>query len=359
MPHRPDRPDPSQSALGDLAASGHGGCPAGDASAVPISRQLAEAVRASHAILDEALNQISAEGNELTAVCVLFSGGHDSTALLHLMRERATHAVHINTGIGIPQTRDFVHTTTQAAGLPLIEVHPPDSYDDLVLGNVCARSGRHAGQPIWRGFPGPAGHHFMYDRLKDRPLRQVRSRFIHTPRTQRLVFLSGMRRSESARRRRNAKAIDRVGSIVWVCPLIGWTTPILHAYQRTHAVPRNEVADLLHMSGECLCGSFARPGELAEIGFWFPDTARRIHRLQAQVRARGISACRWGQRPPGKNATPPGPLCTGCTSRFEDDSDLPVHDWAANPALTRHPRPQNSTVPNSAPRLPGDEPDGR
>lgn len=31
-----------------------------------------------------------------------------------------------------------------------------------------------------------------------------------------------------------------------------------------------------HMSGECLCGAFAKPGELDEIRFWYPAMADEL-----------------------------------------------------------------------------------
>ena len=44
------------------------------------------------------------------AVFGMFSGGHDSICAVHMAAQRPefTAAVHINTGIGIEQTREFV-----------------------------------------------------------------------------------------------------------------------------------------------------------------------------------------------------------------------------------------------------------
>src|SRR6266705_2287984 len=139
------------------------------------------------------------------------------------MRSRATHAVHIDTTIGIQQTREFVKATSSAYGLPLIVQKPPHSYEELVTGQVLAAKGRHVGESVWKGFPGPAGHGMMYTRLKERALRRVRSRFIQSPRQERVVFLAGIRVFESARRFRTANEIDREGSVVWVSPIGHWT----------------------------------------------------------------------------------------------------------------------------------------
>ena len=37
------------------------------------------------------------------------------------------------------------------------------------------------------------------------------------------------------------------------------------------------------MSGECLCGSFAKPGEREELAFWFPDFESQLRQLETRV----------------------------------------------------------------------------
>lgn len=75
----------------------------------------------------------------------------------------------------------------------------------------------------------------------------------------------------------------------------------------------NPVSEKLHMSGECLCGAFAKPDELEEIRFWFPEVAAEIDRLEAEVAAAGHREpfCRWGHGQ-GKPTEKTGPLCTSC-----------------------------------------------
>lgn len=252
-------------------------------------------------------------GREIVATCVLFSGGNDSTVLAHLMRDRATHAVHANTTIGIEQTRQYVRDTCQQWGLPLIEEVAPTSYRELVLD---------------QGFPGP-GHHFkMYQRLKERCPRQARRQLVSNPRKERIIFLAGRRRNESARRA-NVPEMEREGSVVWVSPLAHWTKLDMNTYRSMSAavgrpVPTNEVSELLHMSGECLCGAFAHKGELEEIAEWFPDVAAEIHQLERDVEAAGHKRCRWGwgAREAGfaesVKSAKSGPMCTSCETTVLD-----------------------------------------
>jgi 3'-phosphoadenosine 5'-phosphosulfate sulfotransferase (PAPS reductase)/FAD synthetase len=266
-------------------------------------------IKQANQILQDALNEHLA-GRELAGVVLLFSGGNDSTILGHLFRHQATHAAHANTGIGIEQTRQFVRETCEVWELPLMEKHPPKSYRDLVLEEV-------DGHP--RGFPGPALHWLMYTRLKERCLDQVRRELVTNGRRQRVVFLAGRRRSESARRQ-NIALHERRDSVVWVSPLANWTKLDLGTYRQMFSdVPQNRVTDLIHMSGECLCGAFAAPGELEEIRFWFPEAAAQIDALAAELAAAGVGEprCRWGHGE-GRASERQGLLCSSCQLQQPD-----------------------------------------
>lgn len=67
-------------------------------------------------------------------------------------------------------------------------------------------------------------------------------------------------------------------------------------YRKVHEVPRNPVADMLHMSGECGCGAFAGKGELEEWSFFFPEFGEQVRALEAEVAATDVppERCRWG-----------------------------------------------------------------
>ena len=271
-----------------------------------VERVEALIVDAHHVLQSIVDSQILGQGKRLAAICSLFSGGNDSTIMTHLFRDTADYAVHCNTGIGIEDTRAFVRAVCAGWDLPLIEKHPPpgSTYEELV---------------IERGFPGPAHHWKMYTRLKERALRAVRSQLVTQPYRERVVFLAGRRRDES-NRRASVPETGRVGSIIWVSPMINWTSADLNTYRAMHPdVPRNEVSDLLHMSGECLCGAFAKKGELDEIGDWFPAMKDYIRDLERQVTEAGHPAeiCTWGwgadrDRRVAAPAFKSGPLCSSC-----------------------------------------------
>lgn len=256
-----------------------------------------------YSIVDAARDIVVAAKDEYKPVKTycMFSGGNDSTVLLHLMWTAGLidGAVHINTGIGIEQTREFVRNFCRDYEIPLIEKHPPSkSYEELVTE---------------LGFPGPAMHHVMYRMLKERAIRQLVTES-KTHRMDKVLLISGIRRQES-QRRANHEVVDRRGAQVFVSPIIDASKRDLVAYRREHGVPENEVAAVLHMSGECLCGAYAKPGELQEIEAWYPEAGARIRELEAKVAASGQARCRWGWYHNQEKATAGGPLCSDCDLR--------------------------------------------
>lgn len=256
-------------------------------------------MRQAREILADA--EMLAGDREIVARCILFSGGNDSTTLAHLMLPLASHAIHANTGIGIEATRQFVRDTCKTWGLPLIEKHPPpgSTYREMVLEH---------------GFPGPGMHWKMYTRLKERCLDQARADLITNPRHQRVMFIAGRRREES-KRRATVPLYEVDGSAIWASPIAMWTKLDLLTYREMFNVPRNRVSEALCMSGECLCGAFAAPGEINEIGLWFPEVRAEIEALEADVRAAGHlePVNRWGhgQGVPSKS----GRMCDRCDAR--------------------------------------------
>jgi 3'-phosphoadenosine 5'-phosphosulfate sulfotransferase (PAPS reductase)/FAD synthetase len=270
----------------------------------------------AHALLNRAIAEEIVDhrdgknrGRAHAGTAILFSGGNDSTVLAHMFRKLATHAIHANTGVGVEATRQFVRDTCASWGLPLIEKHPPpgSTYRELVLAE---------------GFPGPAKHWKMYTRLKERALEAARNEMISAPWRERIIFLAGRRSTESARRtHRQLPEIERRKSVVWVSPLRNWTALDLNTYRLRHPdCPRNPVADMLHMSGECLCGAFAHPGELDELAMWpcAADAVAEIRQLEADVTAAGTAPteqCRWGWGADrDRSKVRSGPMCSSCES---------------------------------------------
>jgi len=70
--------------------------------------------------MSEILERAFDEHNPVAAFA-LFSGGHDSLVSTHhaMQDDRVDAVVHVNTGIGIPETRQFVHDTCDRFGWTL------------------------------------------------------------------------------------------------------------------------------------------------------------------------------------------------------------------------------------------------
>lgn len=272
--------------------------------------RLGHLIDEAHQLVDWGIdNMVHADGRKVAALAILYSGGNDSTCLAHLFKTRADFALHANTTIGIEETRQFVRDTCRDWGLELREYFPDNgcTYAELV---------------VEHGFPGPALHYKMYQRLKERALRTARRDVVKKPYKERIVFLAGRRRTESSRRA-NVPEFERFGSTVWIAPMVNWTKTDLYTYREWAGdVPRNRVSDLIHMSGECLCGAFAHKDELAEIEMFFPEVAREIRELESKVRLAGHPEhkCKWGwgatERTKGAVALS-GPMCSSCEYRAD------------------------------------------
>lgn len=267
---------------------------------------------------DVAVELLESTAGEYLAsgVWSLFSGGDDSlaTALVTSQAIGFRGCLHIDTGIGIPETQQFVIETCRRQGWPLLIYRAKDygqNYDALAL--------RY-------GFPGPGSHFRMFIRLKERALDAF-IREHKTRRCDRLILSTGARSTESERRMGHVQTVRRDGVKVWVNPLDTWSKRDCLDLIESAGVPRNPVVELLHMSGECLCGCFAKPGELKEIALWYPKTAERIRELERQVASSHPRACVWGRRPSRERkrqlaertstGRKVGPLCQQCELRLE------------------------------------------
>ena len=113
-------------------------------------------------------------------------------------------------------------------------------------------------------------------------------------------------------------------SKVWVSPLWDFTKIGVTEYVRDHGLARNPVSDALHMSGECLCGAFAHPGELDTLALWYPAVAAEIRALEGEVAAAGFP-WGWEHGPPrGYRKEQPWiegfmPLCASCLLTHRTD----------------------------------------
>lgn len=264
---------------------------------------LEEKLDSASAIIREALTT-----HRVVKSFVMFSGGRDSLATAFATWDLLPDPtlLHINTGIGIRQTREFVRATAKAQGWPLLEVHPPGRTFEGMVGTD--------------GMPGPAAHFFTYVWLKERAVKAVvraaKKQYGTGKQSDRVLLVTGVRREESRRRMGHVEPIYREGARLWCAPLSDWTGLDTREYLAARRVQHNPVSDILGYSGECLCGAYAKPGERDLIRTFYPEAEAEIVRLEALAASRGLP-CRWGERPPGTGGKKPKasklmPLCVGC-----------------------------------------------
>lgn len=262
-------------------------------------------------------------------VIALFSGGGDSTVSTHLAAQHPdfSFALKIDTGIGVEQTNQYVRDMCATWGVELREyaavnytradgTPDPQVYRELVL--------------RW-GFPGPAGHNLMFQRLKERALRQC-LRDLNMKRGEVALLVSGCRAAESVRRMANTEPLQHWEGRKWfVAPIWKFSAQDTRQYMRDHNITPNPVAALIHKSGECLCGAFAKSGELAELEVWFPNVASEIRAIEAEARAAGFpwgwedSPPKWFTRHRNGQAFLPGMIPEGvlCSSCVQSDASPP------------------------------------
>lgn len=224
-------------------------------------------------------------------VFALFSGGHDSLCATAIAARHPAFsgAAHMNTGVGIEATREFVRSTCAEREWPLLEYHPDGkTYRELV---------------IEKGMPnGPKSHNTMYFWLKQRQVRRL-VREHKTHRHDRVMLVTGIRTDESTRRMAAALSVPvrREGCQLWVNPILDWSKSDCHDLMDEDGLVRNQVVDLLHRSGECLCGSLAnRLVEMPEIERWYPETAAELRRYEELAREHGHLEDVWARRLPAK-----------------------------------------------------------
>lgn len=175
------------------------------------------------------------------------SGGDDSITALHFAANSNVidldGVVHMDTGIGVRKTREFVEEKVEEMELDLV-----------VLEDQNARFGHERYEHLVKthGFPGanPVAHSQMWKNLKDKPLNKFRRHLDGD-----LALISGVRRFESNTRyeRLDHTGVQEVSSIIWASPLVDFTDMDLKTYRDHHDIEENPVAALLCSSGECLC----------------------------------------------------------------------------------------------------------
>jgi phosphoadenosine phosphosulfate reductase len=200
------------------------------------------------ALIEGALEYVR-QAASIGRVGVCFSGGKDSTVLLHLVRSVIPDAPagFWDSGAEYKDTLEFVAATP---GVEVIKAEP-----DLL--ELCRRAGK------W-GYPQPNPEPVQFDRHL---IYEPSQKFVRKHNLD--VLAIGLRAEESAARRMNAARRGlyycKDDGIWHLCPLYNWTVDDVWAYIARHGLAYNRAYDKLaaagvprkHMRVSCALGAAA------------------------------------------------------------------------------------------------------
>jgi phosphoadenosine phosphosulfate reductase len=205
----------------------------------------------------------------------LVSGGKDGLSAAKCLADcgKLKGCVALDTGISTPDWRDAVEDNCKHQGWSLEVYKTPCSYEALVEKY---------------GFPGPSKHTWFMSYLKGRGVRQFKA--VHPD----AVLASGVRQTESARRALTTKPVGMFEGAMILAPIFDMPTAEVWKNFRAAGFVRAPAYSTLQISGDCLCGAFARETEPAALAHHYPNIWKRIEELQAKVKPLHPTRWQWG-----------------------------------------------------------------
>lgn len=302
---------------------------------------------------EEIVNQMIKEGRMITdyiiekynpfLIIAGFSGGNDSIVSTHFTCteyiNQNPEVIYCNTGIGVEKTKEHIRNVCNKFNWKLNEYEAEcfgkRAYKRVVInGKTIRQECDGSTLPLGRwveaetayeefvynfGFPGPPQHGRLFNRLKERPLQ----RYIRDIRKEcdnyndDIMIITGIRSDESSIRAGYKRCYRRDRRLIWVNPFYYNTKYHFELYRQEFGLPRNLVSDIIGFSGECLCGAFAKKGELLAVNQVDQEVVNRILTIQNKVKELGHERCKWGNQTNAdiedlqqtNNFTP---MCVGC-----------------------------------------------
>lgn len=235
---------------------------------------------------------------------VLVSGGKDSLTTAAVVDEagKLGACIALKTGISTPDWEPFIVKTCADRGWPL-EIYETDTtYEDFVLKY---------------GFPGPSKHSWAMRYLKGRAIRAYKRAHPYG------ILASGVRADESDKRAISTRPVGQWEGTPILAPIYDWTTEDTWAFFRDRGFERAPGYSTLQISGDCLCGAYAREDEPKAIEYWYPGIWKRFTDLKEAVKDKFPTRCDWGcgwknKAKPKKGAE--ALICVECAPRdlFEE-----------------------------------------
>ena len=204
-------------------------------------------------ILTEAIKQW-----QPVALIALFSGGYDSMVMTHILHRLDTHNLpiqvwSIDTQLAADGWHEYVYSVANKFSWDF------QIYDNKKGYHQFVELVRYNGCPKSRNM-----HTFVFQKLKERGFDAIHM-MNKKQRSDKTLFVSGMRRAES-KYRENAAEIQRIGKSnkIFAAPIIHWTNKQCDYYRVEYSLPDNPFYDTVKGSGDCQCnwGDFITLGTL-------------------------------------------------------------------------------------------------
>ena len=245
------------------------------------------------------------KGISYPKVYALVSGGKDSLTTAQVLHEagKLKGCVALETGVCTPDWKAFVEATCDQRGWPVEFYKTTESFEAEVL---------------QYGFAGPSRHNWIMRKLKGRAIRQFKK---NRPGE---ILASGVRSDESVKRAASTKPVSDWEGVPILAPIYDWTTEETWAFFRDRGFERAPGYSTLQISGDCLCGAYAREGEYDALKFHYPKIGAYMDDLgQARLAQGKPKRCQWGwgwQQPIKDKTSKEAAVCVECGPRdlFEE-----------------------------------------
>ena len=222
-----------------------------------------------HKSTDEVIHEL-VKRFKRTKFVVLYSGGKDSSMVAHLLHKKGMldHLLTIDTGIAVGELWDFVKDETKRQGWSHVVRKSKYNFDDWVY--------RH-------GHPAHGAHRRVMGMLK---YDTMRTYMLHELDTDNSVYMSGVRgETESVQRGQNyAYPIDNDGRMFMGRPIFYKTDSDVINYCVKNDIRISPAYEKIHLSGDCLCGSYNDLLERYEISQHYPREYAEILRREKMAR---------------------------------------------------------------------------
>lgn len=217
-------------------------------------------------------SEIFARLLENKKVFVLFSGGKDSLCTLAYTKEVVERynikcelkAIHINTGISVPEIEDYIRNICRQLGVELVVLKPEKSFEEFVKEH---------------GLPSPK-RRWCCEYLKIRPL------WLYITKVEgEKILVDGVRGEESTRRLFGRAVITWFDKLcLFPCPTVSpifyWSDKEVESFIRSRRLPINPAYNILNSSGECICGAFATKSMFLKIKKHYPELFQRLVNIE-------------------------------------------------------------------------------